>query len=108
MTTRVAVIQAPPVLLDLEASLERAILAVDEAAAAGASLMVFPEAYLPGYPTWIWRLRPGPDMALSGELHARLRANALDLSRDELRPLQEAAQRNAVTVVMGLHERDGQ
>lgn len=108
MPTRVAVIQTPPVLLDLEASLERAISAVDEAAAAGAGLLVFPEAYLPGYPTWIWRLRPGGDMALSGELHARLHANALDLGRDALRPLQEAAQRNAVTVVMGLHERDGQ
>ncbi|XKE44784.1 carbon-nitrogen hydrolase family protein [Halomonas organivorans] len=108
MHTRVAVIQTPPVLLDLEASLEHAIAAVDEAAAAGAGLLVFPEAYLPGYPTWIWRLRPGGDMALSGEIHARLHANALDLSRDELRPLQEAAQRNAVTVVMGLHERDGQ
>ncbi|ATJ83971.1 carbon-nitrogen hydrolase family protein [Halomonas beimenensis] len=108
MHTRVAVIQTPPILLDLEASLEHAIIAVDEAAAAGAGLLVFPEAYLPGYPTWIWRLRPGGDMALSSELHARLHANALDLERDDLRPLQEAAQRSAVTVVMGLHERDGQ
>jgi len=59
MPTRVAVIQAPPRLLDLEASLEVAIALTDEAAAAGADLLVFPEAYLPGYPTWIWRLRPG-------------------------------------------------
>jgi hypothetical protein len=29
------------------------------AAQAGASLIVFPEAYVPGYPTWIWRLRLG-------------------------------------------------
>jgi hypothetical protein len=28
---------------------------------------------VPGYPAWVWRLKPGGDMALSGELHARLR-----------------------------------
>ncbi|MBB3189494.1 carbon-nitrogen hydrolase family protein [Halomonas cerina] len=106
MHTRVAVIQAPPRLLDRNGSLEAAIALVDEAAASGAGLLVFPEAYLPGYPTWIWRLRPGGDMGLSGELHARLRENAIDLDREDLRPLQKAAARNAVTLVMGLHERD--
>ncbi|MBB3232317.1 carbon-nitrogen hydrolase family protein [Halomonas stenophila] len=107
MPTRVAVIQAPPRLLDRDASLERAIALTDEAAASGAGLLVFPEAYLPGYPTWIWRLRPGGDMALSGEIHARLWENAFDLDQDHLRPLQKAAARNAVTLAIGLHERDG-
>ncbi|MDN3557755.1 carbon-nitrogen hydrolase family protein [Halomonas maura] len=107
MATRVAIIQTPPRLLDRDASLEGAVALTDEAAASGAGLLVFPEAYLPGYPTWIWRLRPGGDMALSGEIHARLWDNAIDLDRDHLRPLQEAAARNAVTLVIGLHERDG-
>ena len=38
---------------------------MDEVAAAGAGLIVFPEAYVPGYPTWVWRLKPGADMALA-------------------------------------------
>jgi len=43
-------------------------------------------------------------MALSGEIHARLRQNAVDLDREDLRPLQDAASRHAVTVVMEINE----
>src|SRR5262249_53053622 len=84
MVTKVAVIQKPPVLLDREKSIARALESIGEAVREGASLLVFPEAYLPGYPTWIWRLKPGGDMALSNEIHALLRENAVDLGSDHL------------------------
>jgi nitrilase len=106
MTKKVAVIQKPPVLLDRDRTIARAVESIDEAARAGAALLVFPEAYVPGYPTWIWRLKPGGDMALSSEIHARLRLNAVDLNREDLRPLQDAASKHAVTVVMGINEID--
>ncbi len=106
MSTKVAVIQKPPVLLDRDKTIARAVGSINEAAGAGAALLVFPEAYVPGYPTWIWRLKPGEDMALSGEIHARLRRNAVDLNREDLRPLQEAASRHEVTVVIGINEID--
>ena len=106
MPTKVAVIQKPPVLLDRNKTIAQAVGSVNEAASAGATLLVFPEAYVPGYPTWIWRLKPGGDSALSGELHARLRRNAVDIERQDLRPLQEAASRHGVTVVMGINEID--
>lgn len=106
MPTKVAVIQKPPVLLDRDKSIAQAVRSIDEAAGAGATLLVFPEAYIPGYPAWVWRLKPGGDMALSSELHARLRQNAVDLKGDDLRPLQEAAHRHAVTVVIGMNEID--
>jgi nitrilase len=105
---KVAVIQKPPVLLDLAKTIETTLASIDEAAGNGATLLVFPEAYLPGYPTWIWRLRPGGDMALSGEIHARLRENAVDLARGDLQPIQDAAARHGVTVVIGMHELDSQ
>ena len=57
---RVAVIQRPPVWLDREATLRAAVASVQEAAREGAQLLVFPEAFVPGYPAWIWRLRPAP------------------------------------------------
>lgn len=107
MPAKVAVIQKPPVLLDRDATIGKAIEAIDEAADAGATLLVFPEAWIPGYPTWIWRLKPGGDMALSGEVHARLRLNAVDVERGDLQPLQDAASRRGVTIVVGLHEIDG-
>ena len=106
MPTKVAVIQKPPVLLDRDKSIAQAVRLIDEAAGAGAELLVFPEAYIPGYPTWVWRLKPGGDMTLSSELHARLRRNAVDLNGEDLRPLQEAASRHAVTVVIGMNEID--
>ena len=106
--TKVAVIQKPPVVLDREKTLSSILQSVDEAVREGATLLVFPEAHLPGYPTWIWRLRPGGDMALSGELHAKLRQNAVNLSGSDLAPLLEAAAKHQVTIVLGLHEIDQQ
>jgi nitrilase len=103
---KVAVIQKPPVLLDRTKTIEAALASIDEAAQNGASLLVFPEAYIPGYPTWIWRLRPGGDMALSSEIHARLRENAVDLARGGLQPIQDAAARHGATIVIGIHELD--
>lgn len=106
MSTKVAVVQKPPVLLDRVKTLEKVLASIDEAAGVGATLLVFPEAYVPGYPTWIWRLKPGTEMALTSEIHARLRQNAIDLAAGELRPVQDAAARHGVTVVIGLHEID--
>src|SRR4051794_21081718 len=108
MPTKVAVIQKPPVLLDRGKTIVRALASIEEAAREGATLLVFPEAHIPGYPTWIWRLKPGGDMALCNEIHARLRQNAVDLGGSDLRPLQESAAKHGVTVVMGLHEIDSE
>ena len=54
--TKVAVVQEPPVYLNLAASMERAVGLVEQAARHGAGLIVFPEAWFPGYPTFVWRL----------------------------------------------------
>lgn len=106
MNIKVAITQKPPVLLNLKASLARAIEIIAEAASQGANLIVFPEAFLPGYPTWIWRLRPGKDMALGNTLHAILRENSVDIKGGDLESLCEAARQHNVVVVMGLNERD--
>ena len=103
----VAVVQRPPVLLDRAATLVQAVSGVHEAADAGAGLVVFPETYLPGYPVWIWGLRPGDDYRLTGDIHTRLLANSVDLATDELQPLRDAAAERQVVVVCGVHERDG-
>lgn len=106
MATKVAVIQMPPVMLDRKKTIQQMLVSIEDAAAKGASLLVFPEAYIPGYPTWIWRLRPGRDMALSADIHSRLRANAVDLASDDLQQVLEAAARQAVTIVVGITEID--
>ena len=104
MEIKVAVSQKPPVLLDLNATVERAVKTIDEAASQGAKLIVFPEAYLPGYPTWIWRLRPGGDMTIGNKIHTELLQNAVDIAAGGLDPLCEAAAQRKIVVVTGLHE----
>lgn len=103
---RIAVVQRPPVLLNRSGTITEAVAAIREAAASEARLVVFPEAYIPGYPAWIWRLRPGADMALAEQLHAQLLANAVSLDGDDLAPLRKAAKEHQVTVVCGIDERD--
>lgn len=105
--TKIAVVQEAPVFLDRARTLEKAAGQVAETAAHGATLVVFPEAYVPGYPTWIWRLRPGGDWALNEAIHARLLANAVDLAAGDLDPLCDAAREHGVTVICGVDERDG-
>ncbi len=107
MTNKIAIIQTPPVLLDRDASMQRAIASIEEVAKQGAELAVFPEAFLPGYPTWVWRLRPGNDMGLSNEIHKKLRHNAVDIDKGDLAPLMEAADKHNMTVVMDMSEIDG-
>jgi len=46
----VAVVQAAPVLFDVENSLKKAAKLVDEAAQKGSKLILFPEAFISAYP----------------------------------------------------------
>lgn len=51
---RVAVTQAEPVWLDLEATVVKTCHLIEEAAQNGAKLVAFPECWITGYPAWIW------------------------------------------------------
>jgi nitrilase len=51
---RVAVTQAEPGWLDLQASVQKTIDLITEAAQGGAKLIAFPECWITGYPGWIW------------------------------------------------------
>jgi nitrilase len=104
---KIAIVQHAPEVLDREATLDKAVRLIAEAAAEGAHLVVFPEAFVPGYPAWVWRLRPGGDWDLSEKLHRRLLENAVDLAQDGLAKVRTAAAEAGVTVVMGINERDG-
>jgi nitrilase len=100
-------VQHPPVLLDREKTTDRAIELMATCAREGAELATFPETYLPGYPEWVWRLRPGADYALSGEIHRKLIENAVDIDGGGLERIQRAARTHKLTVVIGVNERDG-
>jgi predicted amidohydrolase len=105
----VALVQAPPVFLNLAASIDKALGLIDQAARQGARLIVFPETWLPGYPVW---LDEAPGSAMWGHAPAermfkRLFDNAPTLDGPELARLAQAAAERRVEVVIGLHERLG-
>lgn len=104
--TKLAIVQKPPVFLNKLKTIELAAESVTEAAKNGAELIIFTEAFIPGYPTWIWRLRPGGDWNLSEELHERLLNNTVNIESDDLNPLLSAAKDNQVTIVCGIEERE--
>ena len=105
--TKVAVVQQPPIYLNLKASMERAVDLIAQAAHQGSHLVVFPETWLPGYPTFVWRLAPGAGMGKTDALFSLSQSNSVDRSKGGLAPLQEAAKEHGVVVVVGYQEVDG-
>ncbi|MBL4913412.1 carbon-nitrogen hydrolase family protein [Shewanella schlegeliana] len=103
---KVAIIQQAPKVLDKEGTINKAVEIIRAVSAQGAELIVFPEAFIPGYPAWIWRLRPGNDWSLCEALHVRLLHNSVDLASSDLKPLLDVAKEENVTVVCGVNERD--
>lgn len=104
--SRLAVVQDAPVFLDRKQTIDKAVSIVQDVVEAGIELIIFPEAFIPGYPTWVWRLRPGKDMAAAAEIHARLLDNSVKLKTGDLQPLCEVAKLNGVTIVCGINELD--
>ena len=88
---KIAIIQHASRVLDREATIDKAVQLIEETAANGAQLAVFPEAFVPGYPAWGWRLRPGGDWGLSEQLHQRLLDNAVDLASNDLSKIRSEA-----------------
>lgn len=102
-TIVVAAVQASPVFLDREATVEKACALVGDAAREGAGLVVFPEAFVPGYPDWVWRTPAWRD----GALYRRLWDQSVSLGDDATRRLGEAAAAAGAWVAVGVNERDG-
>lgn len=100
---RVAAVQAAPVFLNLEKSIDKAVFLIEEAASNGAALIGFPEVFLPGYPWWIWLDSPAWGM----QFVRRYFENSLVLGTAEAKRINQAAARNSIFVVMGFSERFG-
>ena len=99
-----AAVQWAPAYADLRAGVGRAIDAIGEAAGEGASLIVLPEAWLPGYPYWCTEQRPARAVR---ELYRNLVENSVEVPGPVTEALGEAAKRANATVVIGVTERAG-
>jgi nitrilase len=105
-TTRVAILQAE-VVHDLDAALDRTAALIREAANGGATLVVFPESWLPGYPAWLDVCR---DVALWDSptvkrVFARMAEHSIVIAGESGRKLASIARDAHVTMVVGATER---
>lgn len=107
-SVRVAVVQAGSVLFDREATVVKAEGLIAEAAGFGAQLIVFPEAFLGGYPKGAdFGALVGSRTAEGRQLFRRYFEGAVDVPGPETARLGEAARTHGVWLVMGVIERDG-
>lgn len=105
---RAAVVQAAAIPHDSLASARKAADLVREAAASGAKLIVFPEAFLGGYPKGASFGTPvGMRKPQGREDFRRYHAAAIDLDGPEVDLLAEAAAQTGAFIVIGVIERDG-
>jgi cyanide dihydratase len=101
---RAAAVQAAPVFLDLDATVEKTCRLIEEAAENGAKLVAFPEAFIPGYPWWIWLGNPG---AYGAPFFAELYKNAVQIPSKAVRKISEAARKTKTYVCVSVTELDG-
>jgi aliphatic nitrilase len=102
-TIRLAAVQAAPVWLDREATVEKACAFIREAGENGAHIVGFPENYISGYPAWYYYHPAVSPKSLAWA--ADLFKSAVEVPSDATDRLCEAAREARVYVVMGLNER---
>jgi len=100
---RAAAVQAAPVFLDLDATVDKAIGLIADAARNGASLIAFPETFIPGYPWYIWL----DSVAWQMQFLQRYFDNSLEYGTPQAERLARAAKDNNIMVAVGHSERDG-
>ena len=105
----VACIQAEPVILDRDATIDKLDGLAAEASGRGARLLVFPEAFIPVYPSSLWaRALAGWADSSAKEVFAQLARESVEVPGDAADRLGEIAHRHDVWLVTGVTERDPQ
>jgi nitrilase len=104
-TVRVAAIQATPVILDAEATVNKAVGLIADAADAGARLAVLPETFVPLYPSNAWA-REATSFGGWDELWERLWENSVEVPGPLTDRLAEACRELDVRCAIGVNERE--
>src|SRR5215471_13083555 len=104
---KVAVVQAGSIPFDTEACVDKAVRLIDEASKTGAKLIVFPEAFIPGYPKGLnYGLVVGARDAAGREEFRIYIDAAIEVPGPQTQRLGEAAESARSYVVIGVIERE--
>lgn len=101
-TVRAAAVLMVPDLDKIENSLERVLNSVDNAAAKGAQIVVFPETILPYYPYFSFVMPP----AAMGKAHMKLYEDAAKVPGPVTIAIGKKAKEKEIIIVVGVNERD--
>ena len=101
--SKIAAAQLSPVFLNKEKTVKKACDAILEAGNNGANLIVFPEAFISGYPDWVWSIPPHKSAQLN-ELYVQLVENAVSIPDNTTKKLCDAAKTAKINVVIGMNE----
>jgi nitrilase len=107
-TSKIAAVQAAPVYLDRDATIAKACDLIAVAGGGGARLIVFPEAFIPAYPGWVWHLAPAQAGGMLSALYAELLDQAVTIPSVATDRLCEAARRAGAYVAIGMSERNAE
>jgi nitrilase len=103
---RVACVQAEPVVLDRDATIEKIAALAAEVAAGGAKLALFPETFIPVYPSnrWVRFLAGGGD---AKQVFGRLARESIEVPGPASDRLAGIAREHGLWLAVGVNERDG-
>src|SRR5215471_1789971 len=105
----VACAQVEPVVLDREATLDKLERVAAEAAGNGAELVVFPETFIPAYPSSRWaKAFAGWENAGAKETFARLARESVAVGSPSEARLRAVAEELGVWLVTGVNEVDAE
>jgi aliphatic nitrilase len=97
----VAAVQAAPAYLDRDATVDKVCALIAEAGRADARLIAFPEAFVPGFPHWVYLDRPEANEGYFLDLVRE----AVDVPGPSTERLGRAARAASAYVVLGVSER---
>ncbi|MEJ2897510.1 carbon-nitrogen hydrolase family protein, partial [Bordetella avium] len=98
---KAAAVQTAPVFLDTDATVDKVLRLIAEAASNGAQLVAFPEVFVAGYPYWSWIGNP----VQGSPWFERLARSAIELPGPEIAKIAATAARHHINVVVGVNER---
>ena len=105
-TVRVAAVQATPVILDVDATIDKAIDLLGQAADDGATLVVFPECFVSVYPSGAWAAPAATWAEGCDELWERVWASGIDVGGPLVARLSAACAERGVHIAIGINERE--
>ena len=103
---KIALAQLAPVWLQKDRTIQLIKATIEQAAEENSDLLVFGEAFLPGYPFWLaYTDGAAWDLAVNKELHAHYMRNAVSIEEGDLDEITALARKYELAIYLGIIER---